>query len=269
MNRYLIALTALLILAFSTCIPALAQDSQSDQPAASITDTTNSTSVDTTTTNTSDGTTAKDKDKDKEEKDRKEKEKLEYKARAEAERRERVEDKQRRQEHYNLNSHTYESSSIGLGFMGNPMERSSISLLVAPSGRIEKTAIGLQWIGKQKFGIALWGSGDADEDDDVIDAPIPHDDYHTDTSKSCFSLEGLYCMGTERSMLILGVGIAVEETIYTDVSNVTGWKWKGGDDYSTRPAAQIGYRALISQRIGIQFGYDTSQYGYFGLSASF
>lgn len=260
MNRYLIALTALLIFAMPLCMPAIAQDQQAVQPEVSNTESDTSTAADTTVNN-----------KDQEDKDRKEKEDIERKARAEAEKRERVEDRQRRHEHDHYDgSPNNESKGLGLGFFGNSLERSSVSLLVAPSSRIDKAAVGLQWIGRQKFGIALWSSGDIDQDDDdVIDATIPHNDFYVENKKACYSIEGLYCLGTDRSMLILGVGLAIEETTYTDVSNVTGWKWKGGEDYSTRPAAQIGYRAVIAQRIGIQFGYDTSQYEYFGLTASF
>ncbi|MEN6357466.1 MAG: hypothetical protein ABFD83_10320 [Armatimonadota bacterium] len=269
MNRYLIALTALLIPAIPMCIPAFAQDTQSDQPAASSTDTSISTSTAATSTDTSVDATAKDKDR--EEKDRKEKEKKEYEARIEAEKRERVEDRERRHDHHDdyNNGDTHGSVYQGLGFFGGSFEKSSVSLLVAPSGRIDKSAIGLQWIGKHKLGIAIWASGDVDQDDDVIDAYIPHNDYYTESKKACYSFEGLCCLGSDKSALIFGVGFAVEETTYTDVSNVTGWRWKGGEDYNARPAAQIGYRAIIAQRFGIQFGYDTSQYGYFGLTASF
>jgi hypothetical protein len=70
-------------------------------------------------------------------------------------------------------------------------------------------------------------------------------------------------------MLIFGAGISVDQTVYTDVSNTTGWKWDGGESSSVRPAAQVGCRFRIGGRVSLQLGYDTAQSGFFGLSAAF
>ena len=103
----------------------------------------------------------------------------------------------------------------------------------------------------------------------MIDTYIPHDDYYTKSDQASYSCEALYGIGTNTSMLILGAGISIEKTNYTNVSNITGWEWKGWSESTTKFAGQVGYRAKISDRIGLQFGYDTTQYTYFGVTASF
>lgn len=239
----------------SAVTSATVQNQQTSQHAVPSTDTTT-----TTTTAT---------DKEKEDKDRQKKLEAEYKARAEAEKRERVEERKERQaRHYEYNGGSSASMSMSSGFFDDPFARSSIGLVVAPSNSIGKAAVGLQWISKNKWGIALWNSGSA-EDDDVIDTYIPHDDYYTKSDQASYSCEALYGIGTNTSMLILGAGISIEKTNYTNVSNITGWEWKGWSDSTTKFAGQVGYRARISDRIGLQFGYDTTQYTYFGVTASF
>lgn len=232
-------------------VTSATQNQQTSQPVAPSTNTTTTTAS----------------DKEKEDKDRQEKLKAEYKARAEAEKRERVEER-KEQRYYGYGGGSSASMSMSSGFFDNPFARSSIGLVVAPSNSIGKTAVGLQWISKNRWGIALWNSGSA-EDDDVIDAYIPHDDYYTKSDQASYSCEALYGIGTDASMLILGAGISIEKTNYTNVSNVTGWEWKGWSESKTKFAGQVGYRARISDRIGLQFGYDTSQYTYFGVTASF
>lgn len=146
---------------------------------------------------------------------------------------------------------------------------SHASLLYAPGSADRQPAVGLQYITNKNYGIGLWFSGDFGQDGDVIEASIPHDDYYTESKTGTYGVECLYAAGSDRAALIIGVGVSVEKTTYTDISNATGWKWDGGDSSSVKPSAQIGCRFKVGGRASLQIGYDSAQASYFGFSAAF
>lgn len=150
-----------------------------------------------------------------------------------------------------------------------PDNKPHASLLFAPGSGDRKSAVGIQYLTKKNYGVGLWFSGDFGGDDDVIETTIPHNDYYTESKTGTYGVEALYAVGSDKAALIIGAGVSVEQTTYTDISNATGWKWDGGSSKEVKPAAQIGCRFQVGGRASLQIGYDTVQATYFGLSASF
>ena len=150
-----------------------------------------------------------------------------------------------------------------------PTRQFWVSVLCAPGGAGRKPAVGFQYLTNKNYGVGVWFSGSLGQDDDVIDATIPHNDYYTESTTGTMGLEALCCIGSDAAMLVFGAGVSVDETTFTDVSNATGWKWDGGSSTLVRPAAQVGCRFRLGGRVSLQFGYDTAQSGFFGLSAGF
>jgi hypothetical protein len=147
--------------------------------------------------------------------------------------------------------------------------RSYVGVVFAPGSGDRKSAVGIQFISSRNFGLGVWLSGSLGRDDDVIDATIPHDDYYTESRHGTYGFEALFGVGSDAAMLVFGAGVSVEQTLYTDVSNATGWKWNGGESSEVKPAAQIGARFRLGGRVSMHLGYDTAQSGFFGLSAAF
>lgn len=153
---------------------------------------------------------------------------------------------------------------------GQTGPRFSVGMVYAPArGDERQGGVGLTWLNRSNRGLALWLSGRLEQGDDVIEASIPHANYHTDEKRGSYGLQYLHGVGTEAIMLLLGVGFSVDQIIYTDVSNATGWKWDGGSDSKARMAGQVGCRIRVAPRVSLQFGYDTAQSGYLGLAGSF
>lgn len=261
-----VLLTGILSIIFMApySLPAEADNAQSSSPPP------------TTTQTTSDADAAKKK----EDKDRKEKVLLEVKAKREAERR------QREEEYHNHGnspggvvivttpgggggggSTSGTVSSYSTSYVERP--RMTAGVLYAPAQKGKSAAFGVQWIGARRFGVTAWLSGNLDYGEDVIDAAIPHDDFWTDNNKGSYALEGVYGMGSDSAMLVLGAGLAVTTTRHTAISNVTGWRWKAGSDSTVTPAGHASLRFRLADRVNMQFGYDTAQYAFFGLSGSF
>ena len=204
-----------------------------------------------------------DKDKDK---DRQEKIHLEYEARREAERRE-------RHERYHDRDDTIDTIGTVISVaanQGGTRQRFAVGVVYAPANTAKRSGIGLQWLNREKkWGASLWLSGALDRGEDTIDASIPHTDYYLEDQRGSYGLEGLYAIGSDDSMLILGAGLAVEQTMYTAVSNVTGWRWNQGSDSRIKLAGQIGCRLRLAGRVSLNLGYDTHQSAFFGLAGDF
>lgn len=147
--------------------------------------------------------------------------------------------------------------------------KSTAGILYAPAQRDKEAGFGIQWLGPRKIGATLWISGDLGYGDDVIAGSIPHNDYWVDEKKGTYGLEAICGFGSDNAMLILGAGLAVRQTYYTAVSNVTGWEWEDGTDSEVVPAGHASLQFRIADRVNMQFGYDSTQYAFFGLSASF
>ncbi|MGQ9579660.1 MAG: hypothetical protein ACUVT8_01800 [Armatimonadota bacterium] len=150
-----------------------------------------------------------------------------------------------------------------------PIPRSYVGIVVAPGSSGRKTSIGLQYLSNTGYGIGLWFAGTFGLDSDIIEATIPHDDYHTITRWSSYSVQALCGIGSESAILTFGAGVSVEKTTYVDVSNVTGWKWYGGETTVLKPCAVVGCQLSLSERVSIQLGYDTSRRAFFGLCTGF
>ncbi|MDH7602781.1 MAG: hypothetical protein QHI38_11605 [Armatimonadota bacterium] len=148
-------------------------------------------------------------------------------------------------------------------------QRSHLALVVAPGNTERRTSVGLQYISNKGYGLGLWFSGSFGPDTDIIDATIPHEDYYTVTRWRSYSVQGLVGIGSESATFIFGGGLSVEETTYIDVSNVTGWKWYGGETREIKPCAIAGCRLSLGDRISLQLGYDTSRHAFFGFAAAF
>ena len=147
--------------------------------------------------------------------------------------------------------------------------KSHASVLCAPGGDGRALAVGIQYLTSQNYGVGLWLSGDFGQDEDVIPATIPHNDFYEESTTGTCGLEALYGIGSNAAMLVVGAGLSVDQVGYTDISNATGWKWDGGKKTRVQPAAQIGFRFQLGARVGLHIGYDTAQRGFFGLSATF
>lgn len=147
--------------------------------------------------------------------------------------------------------------------------RSYVGIVIAPGSSGRKTSIGIQYLSNTGYGIGLWFAGAFGSDSDIIEATIPHDDYHTITRWSSYSVQALCGIGSDSATLIFGAGVSVEKTTYVDVSNVTGWKWYGGETTTLKPCAVAGCRLSLGERVSLQMGYDTSRRAFFGLCAGF
>lgn len=272
MRRHLFISVLLLVFVATCVLPAIAEDEQRSRPPAAS-----------TTQSTTDADAAKKKEQ--EDKDRKEKLRLEIKARREAEKRQWLEEHHRRYEERNSGGDVIIISSPGGGDEGGggstgtvysssyvrerERPKSTAGILFAPAQKGKTAGFGVQWLGPKKIGVTAWISGNMGYGDDVIDAAIPHDDYWLDDSKGSYALEGIVGLGSNDAMLIVGAGLAVTQTYHTAVSNVTGWQWKAGTDSVVQPAAHASLRFRLADRVNMQFGYDTTQYAFFGLSGSF
>ncbi len=146
--------------------------------------------------------------------------------------------------------------------------KSYVGVVFAPGSGERKPAVGLQFLSRG-LGIAAWFSGSLAQDDDVIPGIIPHNDYYTTSQVGTYGLEALCYTGSDAAMLMFGAGISVKRTLYTDISNATGYAWDGGEENEVKPAAMIGARLRLGGRVSMQIGYDTTQRTFFGLSAGF
>lgn len=154
-------------------------------------------------------------------------------------------------------------------FVNRTAQRSHLAVVVAPGDTERRTSFGLQYISNKGYGVGLWFSGSFGPDTDIIEATIPHEDYYTITRWSSYSVQGLLGIGSESATFIFGAGLSVEKTTYVDISNVTGWKWYGGETREIKPCAIAGCRLSLGNRVGLQFGYDTSRRAFFGCAAAF
>lgn len=145
----------------------------------------------------------------------------------------------------------------------------NLAVVFAPGTGNREPAYGIQWISPKRWGIGLWASGDLTDEKGLIDAVIPHDDYYMESTKGCYSIQALYSFGSSKTMITVGAGVCVDETDHVAVSNVTGWKWNAGKDRKSSLAGQLGIRTRISNALSIQYGYDSVQRSFFGLTADF
>lgn len=245
MKQFMTAVIVLVLLAITSWVACATNDTQQGQETVTV------------------HTGADQKQSDQEKANK------EYKARAEAEKQKEVE-KSESETHVYLPTGSTTSTSSSSFHAGSSTRTSSVAVVFAPGNDDVEPAVGVQWLNRDHWGIGGWISGNLSRDDDAIDASIPHNDYYTTSTHGKYSIQGLYCIGSGSTSLILGAGVTVDRTLYTDVSNVTGWEWNGGSDTSVEPAGQVGCRLrLVGGRLSLQFGYDTSQYGYFGLGMSF
>jgi hypothetical protein len=203
-----------------------------------------------------------DKDKDR---DRQEKIRLEREARREADRRKWEEDNE------GVTTADIIGAVMTVGAdQGGMKQRFALGVVYAPANATKMSGIGIQWLNRNnRWGASVWLSGALDRGYDVIDAAIPHDDYYLQNQRGSYGLEGLYAVGSEKASLILGAGFAVEQTMYTAVSNVTGWRWNEGSDSRLKFAGQIGCRLRLAGRVSLSMGYDTHQSAFFGLAGDF
>lgn len=221
--------------------------------------------------------------------DREQKLRLEYRARMEAVRRDRLE-RMRRGQHYHNDpfafntvvvaapeitavSYSTDSESPNGVYRDYPRAETrsaqSIGIVLAPPQAGNAAAVGFQWMGPRMVGATVWLSGRLDRGEDVIDGSIPHEDYYIESRKGTYGMQVTRGFGPPDSMLVLGAGLSVRQTLYNAVSNVTGWKWNAGESYSTRLSGQIGMKFQVGDRINLHFGYDTAHYGFIGFSANF
>jgi len=244
MGNHFAVIVAALVFA-GTAMPALSNDA-ADQPA----------SVE--SRHGGDG----DKDKDR---DRREKIRLEHEARREAERREWEEDNDR------ITTGDIIGTVIAVGAEQARMrQRFAVGVMYAPANAAKMSGFGIQFMNRErKWGASLWLSGALDRGYDVIDTAIPHSDYYIEDDRGSYGIEALYAVGSDNASLILGAGLAVEQTMYTAVSNVTGWRWNDGSDSHVGFAGQIGCRLRLAGRVSLNLGYDTRQSGFFGLTGDF
>jgi len=138
-------------------------------------------------------------------------------------------------------------------------------ILYSPGGAREGSGIGLEAYRVAPDGTlrggALWFAGSIAPEPDV-DTTIPHSDYHTKSYDSRWGLLYLHGRETGKVTLIGGIGVAVVNTDYIDVSNVTGWSWDGGSDTTVESEVQLGLLIRIQERAGVRLGVD-SQFGTF------
>jgi len=147
--------------------------------------------------------------------------------------------------------------------------RSYVGVVLAPGTSNRKTSFGVQYLANTGYGVGLWFSGSFGSDSDVIPGTIPHEDYYTVTRWNSYGIQALCGVGSEAATFIFGIGASVEKTTYIDISNVTGWKWYGGETTTVKPCAIAGCRLSLGDRVSLQLGYDTARHAFFGLSAAF
>jgi len=206
------------------------------------------------------------------EQDRREKIRLEYEARREAQRREWYE------RHRSLYGDRYDYDAvdvvgavIGIAADEAPVrQRFAVGVVYAPANAGKMSGVGIQFINRdRRWGASVWLSGALERAGDVIDVGIPHNDYHLQTQQGSYGVEALYSVGSDNASLVVGAGLAVEQTMYTAVSNVTGWRWNHGSDSRVKFAAQVGCSVRLARRVSLSLGYDTHQSAFFGLTGEF
>jgi len=88
---------------------------------------------------------------------------------------------------------------------------------------------------------------------DVIDAEIPHNDYYTIQNGNTIGggINILLISGYKNLFINFGGTLTFLNVTTTNVSNVTGWKWKGNSDTKSYlgPAFQIQYYFLNNNRV--------------------
>jgi len=209
-----------------------------------------------------------DKDKDKD-RDRQEKIRLEREARREAERRDRHERYSDRGDAIDVGDVIGTVINVASD-QGGLRQRFAVGVVYAPANAAKMSGVGIQFLNRErKWGASVWLSGALGRDEDVIDTGIPHSDYYLENQRGSYGLQGLYAVGSESASLILGAGFAVEQTMYTAVSNATGWRWNNGSDSRVKFAGQIGCRLRFANRVSLNLGYDTHQSAFFGFTGDF
>ncbi|MGB9619391.1 MAG: hypothetical protein ACPL7K_03140 [Armatimonadota bacterium] len=217
-----------------------------------------------------DNSDGKQDDQDWRDKDRRDKIRLEYKARREAERRELYE--RLREEHYDTcNTGDIVGAALAFATHDEPIRRKfAVGIVYAPANAAKMSGVGIQFINRDGgWGASVWLSGALERADDVIDAPIPHMDYRLQSQQGSYGVEALYSVGSNSASFVVGAGLAVEQTMYAAVSNVTGWRWNHGSDSRVKFAAQVGCSLRLARRLSLSLGYDTHQSAFFGLTGDF
>jgi hypothetical protein len=145
----------------------------------------------------------------------------------------------------------------------------NITVLFAQGKEGNDRAVGFMIMGRELRGATGSFSGNLHRDDGTIDTSIPHDNFHTEQTTGTYGLQFVQGAGSRSTMFIFGAGLTVKQTLFTDVSNVTGWRWDGGEKYSIKPSAQAGCRIKITNSFALHLGWDTSQGTYFGVGGKF
>lgn len=115
------------------------------------------------------------------------------------------------------------------------------------------------------IGFSLCGEGFlCPKDNDIIDDDIPHNDYHTTDFKTenYFDFEtGLVFSNINHTFLVdVRAGVYIESKYNINVSNVTGWKWKGNSYSQSYPGGSIGlYLKPKILELGMQFKFFNSK----------
>lgn len=196
-------------------------------------------------------------------------------ARIEARKRARVESRSRRG--YYRNGYYYapgeaitDGAGPGMSFAGSGgVGTHNAGIVFSPANGDRQAAMGIQWMSPKGIGLMFWGSGDLNGPDDLIGATIPHSDFTLRSTSGSFAVEALFALSQKNPTITIGAGLCTTKTWNYAVSNATGWKWDEGTETKQQFAGQIGCRFRVSDRMSVQYAYDTIQHNFFGLTMDF
>ncbi len=258
MKRSLAALALAIILTALWAVPAMADDSAAKE--STVTSSESTSSDDTAGKHAKDSTSTSTQTT------------KEAEAKLEAEKRAQVESRSRKQRsrgrYHGYGSPMEAGSGSGMSF-GSGWGSQNAGVIFSPGGGDRKSAMGIQWLSPKGVGLLFWASGDLSGPSDLIDATIPHSDFYLDSTRGSYAIEGLFALSQKNPTITLGAGVCTTKVWNFAVSNATGWKWNEGTDTITRFAGQIGCRFRVSDRLSVQYAYDTIQHNFFGLTADF
>jgi len=255
-NRFITIAFAVLITA-AWGVAALADETTANEPAKVTSE--SSTSGKTTDKQAQDSTSSSTKTTKAEE------------VKLEADKRAKVESRSRRGRykagHYGPGG-VLEAVEPGVSF-GSGFGYQNAGVIVSPGGGGRKSAMGIQWLSPKGVGMSFWASGDLGGPSDLIDATIPHSDFYLDSTSATYAVEALFALNRQNPIITVGAGVASTKVWNYAVSNATGWKWNEGTETSEKFAGQIGCRFRVSDRMSLQYAYDTVQHNFYGLTVNF
>lgn len=125
----------------------------------------------------------------------------------------------------------------------------------------------------EKYGIFAGYRFDSEIEEDVLDYPVPHNDFRTLGDKrvdNSYALGGTYrYMFNDAHALRFQVGLGVEDVREVAQSNVTGWYYTQEENTTFLPTLGVLYRFTVNEKLCLLIGGDTFLGIQAGLSFNF